>query len=75
MEIVLFEIPDKNTKSTTNQGEQKEEHTTTKTMRQLRQQLGLRAKTSKSKAAKGTTKQYYTKSELVQLAIARNALY
>ena len=60
----------KNTKSTTNQGEQKEEHTT-KTMRQLRQQLGLRAKTSKSKAAKGTTKQYYTKSELVQLAIAR----
>jgi hypothetical protein len=40
-------------------------------MRQLRQQLGLHAKTSKSKAAKGTRKQYYTKSELVQLAIAR----
>ena len=66
------EIPDKYTKSTTNQGEQKEEHTTTKTMRQLRQQLGLHAKTSKSKAAKGTLKQYYTKSELVQLA-RRNA--
>ena len=38
---------------------------TTKTIPQLRQQLGLHVKSSKSKAAKGTTKQYYSKSELV----------
>ena len=37
---------------------------TTKTIPQLRQQLGLHVKSSKSKAAKGTPKQYYSKSEL-----------
>ena len=53
--------------TSSNTGEQKEDHST-KTIPQLRSHLGLAVKSSKSKAAKGSKKQYYSKVELIELA-------
>ena len=53
--------------TSSNTGEQKEDHST-KTIPQLRSHLGLAVKSSKSKGAKGSKKQYYNKTELIELA-------
>ena len=53
--------------TSSNTGEQKEDFST-KTIPQLRSHLGLAVKSSKSKAAKGSKKQYYSKVELIELA-------
>ena len=54
-----------------NTGKQKEDHST-KTIPQLRSHLGLAVKSSKSKAAKGSKKQYFSKIELIELANSSN---